>query len=99
MGYLPFRQFALAVGATLLAPGLLLAQVQDPTGIKRSFLDRYLDCAEAQGDVARLACYDALLLDIPTWLEDPHDPCVEDRPAPIKNATPDPIPKIQCRGD
>jgi hypothetical protein len=50
------------------------AQAQDPSGLKRAFLDRYLDCAEAPDDAARLACYDALLADIPAWLEDPNDP-------------------------
>jgi hypothetical protein len=60
--------------ATTLAPMAAAAQAQDPTGIKRAFLDRYLDCAEAPGDAARLACYDALLADIPAWLDDPNAP-------------------------
>jgi hypothetical protein len=50
------------------------AQAQDSTGIKRAFLDRYLDCAEAPDAAARLECFDALLLDIPAWLENPDDP-------------------------
>jgi len=50
------------------------AQAQDSIGIKRAFLDRYLDCAEAPDASARLECYDALLVDIPAWLEDPDDP-------------------------
>ena len=65
---------ALILGATDLTPMAAAAQAQDPTGLKRAFLDRYLDCAEAPDDATRLACYDALLADIPAWLEDPNDP-------------------------
>jgi hypothetical protein len=67
-----FPALVIASATLLLATGPLLAQAQDPTGIKRAFLDRYLDCAEAPGDAARLACYDALLIDIPAWLDDPN---------------------------
>lgn len=57
----------------LLSASLAKSQVTDPTGIKRAFLDRYLDCAEAPNDATRLDCYDALLLDIPAWLDDATD--------------------------
>jgi hypothetical protein len=57
-----------------IIPTAVAAQAQDSTGIKRAFLDRYLDCAEAADAAARLECYDALLVDIPAWLEDPYDP-------------------------
>lgn len=66
--------FVLAMAASLVSPHPVLAQAQDDTGIKRAFLDRYLDCAEAPDDASRLACYDTLLMDIPAWLEDPNDP-------------------------
>lgn len=73
-----FRRSFILIGLALLTsvilPGCLIAQTQDDTGIKRAFLDRYLDCAEAPGDAARLACYDALLMDIPAWLDDPNAP-------------------------
>jgi hypothetical protein len=64
----------LAVCVALATTNIASAQAQDSTGIKRAFLDRYLDCAEAPNAAARLECYDALLVDIPTWLEDPEDP-------------------------
>lgn len=67
------KQMSLAVCLLLVGPGSLDAEVQDPGGIKRAFLDRYLACAEAPGDRARLECYDALLLDIPAWLDEAHD--------------------------
>lgn len=57
-----------------ITPTAVAAQAQDSTGIKRAFLDRYLDCAEAPDAAARLECYDALLVDIPAWLENPDDP-------------------------
>ncbi|MFU8882732.1 MAG: hypothetical protein ACNA7Q_10225 [Rhodobacterales bacterium] len=60
--------------ALLQVPSLGIADIEDETGIKRAFLDRYLDCAEAPNDAARLACYDALLVDIPAWLDAPTDP-------------------------
>lgn len=59
----------LSIAFFVATPVIAYAQVADPTGIKRCFLDRYLDCAEAPSDAARLYCYDALLLDIPAWLE------------------------------
>ena len=62
-------RFCLSVAFCLMVPALSAAQVYDPTGIKRCFLDRYLDCAEAPDAAARLECYDALLADIPAWLE------------------------------
>jgi hypothetical protein len=65
---------SLSICLTLAVPAAAAAQAQDSTGIKRAFLDRYLDCAEAPDAAARLECYDALLVDIPTWLEDPDDP-------------------------
>lgn len=68
------KLLGLILGTTLLAPMAAAAQAQDPTGLKRMFLDRYLDCAEAPDDAARLDCYDALLADIPAWLADPNDP-------------------------
>jgi hypothetical protein len=68
------KALLIVCGAICVAPMAAAAQAQDPTGIKRAFLDRYLDCAEAPGDAARLACYDALLADIPAWLDDPNDP-------------------------
>ena len=64
----------LAICVALATTTIALAQPQDSTGIKRAFLDRYLDCAEAPDAAARLECYDALLVDIPTWLESPDDP-------------------------
>lgn len=63
------RRICLVVALSSAAPVIAAAQVYDPTGIKRCFLDRYLDCAEAPGEAARLECYDALLADIPAWLE------------------------------
>lgn len=63
------RRVCLVVALSSAVPALAAAQVYDPTGIKRCFLDRYLDCAEAPGAAARLECYDALLADIPAWLE------------------------------
>ena len=62
------------VGATTLAPMAVAAQAQDSTGIKRAFLDRYLDCAEAPSAAARLECFDMLLIDIPAWLDEPSEP-------------------------
>lgn len=73
MAYSFRKQMTLSVWVLIAASGSVVAEVQDPTGIKRAFLDRYLDCAEAPGDAARLECYDALLLDIPAWLEDASD--------------------------
>ncbi len=70
MAYSFGKQLSLAVSISIAACGSVGAEVQDPTGIKRAFLDRYLACAEAPGDAARLECYDALLLDIPAWLDD-----------------------------
>lgn len=60
---------ALALWAFTPVVPAAAAQVQDSSGLKRAFLDRYLDCAEAPGDAARLTCYDLLLKDIPAWLE------------------------------
>jgi hypothetical protein len=70
------RLDCLAVALLMLwmTPALVAADITDDTGIKRAFLDRYLDCAEAPDAAARLSCYDALLVDIPAWLEDPADP-------------------------
>ena len=65
---------SLSICLTLTVPAAVAAQAQDSTGIKRAFLDRYLDCAEAPDAAARLECYDALLVDIPAWLENPDDP-------------------------
>ena len=59
----------------LVIPTSLPAQTADATGLKRNFLDRYLDCAEAPSDTARLACFDRLLIDIPAWLDAPLDLC------------------------
>ena len=70
MAYFFGKQMNLAVCILIAASGSVGAEVQDPTGIKRAFLDRYLACAEAPGDAARLDCYDALLMDIPAWLDD-----------------------------
>jgi len=67
-------RLCVAVLVLALAPALGAAQIEDDTGIKRAFLDRYLDCAEAPNDAARLDCYDALLVDIPAWLDAPTDP-------------------------
>ena len=63
------QRVCLAFTLCFALPALAAAQIHDPTGIKRCFLDRYLDCAEAPGEAARLECYDALLADIPAWLE------------------------------
>ena len=63
----------LPICVMLVVPNIVSAQAQDHKGIKRAFLDRYLDCAEAPDAAARLECYDALLVDIPAWLEDPDD--------------------------
>ncbi|OZB19870.1 MAG: hypothetical protein B7X55_02225 [Rhodobacterales bacterium 34-62-10] len=59
-----------------MCPASLLAQTADPTELKRRFLDRYLDCAEAPSDAARLACFDRILIDIPAWLNASPDPCL-----------------------
>ncbi len=63
------RLACLALAPLLAFPAIVHAQVYDPTGIKRCFLDRYLACAEAPSDAARLDCFDTLLADIPAWLE------------------------------
>lgn len=60
--------------AILVNPVSPAAQAADSTGIKRAFLDRYLDCAEAPSPAARLECFDMLLIDIPAWLDEPSDP-------------------------
>ncbi|WP_375570436.1 hypothetical protein ABWH93_19555 [Seohaeicola saemankumensis] len=73
MTYFFGKQMNLAVCFLITVSGSAGAEVQDPTGIKRAFLDRYLACAEAPGDAARLECYDALLMDIPAWLDDASD--------------------------
>ena len=65
---------ALAISSAMMVPAPAQGQTEDPTGVKRAFLDRYLDCAEAPDAAARLACYDALLLDIPAWLAGPAVP-------------------------
>lgn len=72
------RSLALVICAAMMFPTFPQAQTEDPTGVKRAFLDRYLDCAEAPDAATRLDCYDALLVDIPAWLEGP--------------AVPDPVP-------
>jgi len=95
----PFPALAFAAAALLLTADPLLAQAQDPTGIKRAFLDRYLDCAEAPGDAARLACYDALLLDIPAWLDDPHDPGSDRFSTQTKGTSGEPSLKVDCPRD
>lgn len=72
----------IVVFAMSMHPASLLAQTADPTDVKRRFLDRYLDCAEAPSDAARLACFDRLLVDIPAWLNAPPDPCLlSDQPS------------------
>lgn len=73
----PIRQrgVVLLVCAIMVIPTFLSAQTADPTGLKRKFLDRYLDCAEAPNDTARLACFDRLLIDIPAWLDALLDLC------------------------
>jgi hypothetical protein len=76
------------VGATTLAPMAVAAQVQDSTGIKRAFLDRYLDCAEAPSAAARLECFDMLLIDIPAWLDEPSEPLYVSFQLPSDNAQP-----------
>lgn len=68
-----FLTAGMTVLTVMLSASLAEAQVADPTGIKRAFLDRYLDCAEAPGAAARLECYDALLVDIPAWLDEASD--------------------------
>lgn len=76
------RCLALVICAAMMIPTFPQAQTEDPTGVKRAFLDRYLDCAEAPEAATRLDCYDALLVDIPAWLEEPAVP----------DAAPDPVP-------
>ena len=68
------NRVAVLICAMLFLPASLVAQTADPTEIKRKFLDRYLDCAEAPSAEARLTCYDMLLVDIPAWLDEPSDP-------------------------
>ncbi|MFD1194185.1 hypothetical protein ACFQ3C_05850 [Seohaeicola saemankumensis] len=81
------EQVFLAAGLTvvLMSPQAS-AQVTDPTGIKRAFLDRYLECAEAPDAGARLDCYDLLLLDIPAWLDDAADQPLFSSPTGIDRA-------------
>lgn len=59
-----WRALLIAAGMTAGLP--VAAQQSD---LQRAFLGRYLDCAEAPGDRARLACFDALLAEIPAWLD------------------------------
>ena len=68
------RLLVISTAVLLFCPALATAQIEDETGIKRAFLDRYLDCAESANDALRLLCYDALLADIPEWLDEPTDP-------------------------
>ena len=89
----------IATAALVASPSLVLAQTQDQTGLKRAFLDRYLDCAEAHSDSARLACYDALLIDIPAWLEDSSDPAAESVHTQTKGTAPVARFTIECSED
>lgn len=72
--------------ALITAPLASTAQTAAPADTKRAFLDRYLSCAEAPGDAARLACYDQLLLDIPAWIDNVDDPSQATRPTQVNGA-------------
>ena len=63
--------FLIATGLALASPAAAQDQPSQDNRIKRAFLDRYLDCAEAPNAAARLRCYDDLLADIPDWLAEP----------------------------
>lgn len=72
----------------LVNPASSVAQAADSTGIKRAFLDRYLDCAEAPSAAARLQCFDMLLIDIPAWLDEPSEPLYVSFQLPSDDAQP-----------
>ena len=82
---LPYFSVLIAV-ALMTAPLALTAQTSGTADTKRAFLDRYLSCAEAPGDAARLTCYDQLLLDIPAWIDNADDPSQATRPTQVNGA-------------
>lgn len=63
-----FLSFMIA-GAGIAAGAGASPPLADSVDLRRAFLERYLDCAEAHSDAARLRCYDDLLADIPDWLD------------------------------
>jgi len=81
--------------AVLVNPASPVAQAADSAALKRSFLDRYLDCAEAPNAQARLQCYDMLLIDIPAWLDEPADPLYVSFQLPARDARPKRLEKKQ----
>ena len=64
-----FGQRVLVISLTALVMPVPAVGQELEGGVKRAFLDRYLDCAESATDALRLVCYDDLLVDIPEWLE------------------------------
>jgi hypothetical protein len=81
--------------AALVNPASPVAQAADSAALKRSFLDRYLDCAEAPSARARLQCFDMLLIDIPAWLDEPADPLYVSFQLPSRDVRPKRLEKKQ----